>query len=251
MVSSMFTVMETRRLYRQVADQMRSLIERGELPAGSRLPAERDLAQRLGVSRPTVREALIVLEVEGLIDIRMGSGVYVAARKAQPTGTPPEDFEGPFELLRARAVVECAVVEEAARLARPEHVALLDRNLEDMAAAVDDRHRALALDREFHVIVSSIIANATLNRFVGSMHDMRMTPYFEKLASYFENRRTWQAATEEHRAIRDAIAANDPIAARKAMRAHLQQSELRLSESFGEDHASDAAMAAGGQAGGL
>ncbi|MDI6835805.1 MAG: FadR/GntR family transcriptional regulator [Rhizobiaceae bacterium] len=247
----MFTVMETRRLYRQVADQMRSLIERGELPAGSRLPAERDLAQRLGVSRPTVREALIVLEVEGLIDIRMGSGVYVAARKAQPAGAPPEDFEGPFELLRARAVVECAVVEEAARLARPEHVALLDRNLEEMAAAIGDRHRALALDREFHVIVASIIANATLNRFVGSMHDMRITPYFEKLASYFENRRTWQAATEEHHAIRDAIAANDPDAARKAMRAHLQQSELRLSESFGEDHVPDAAMAAGGQAGGL
>ncbi|MFC3162974.1 FadR/GntR family transcriptional regulator [Ciceribacter thiooxidans] len=247
----MFTVMETRRLYRQVADQMRSLIERGELPAGSRLPAERDLAQRLGVSRPTVREALIVLEVEGLIDIRMGSGVYVAARKAPPAGAPPEDFEGPFELLRARAVVECAVVEEAARLARPEHVSLLDRNLQEMAAAIGDRHRALALDREFHVIVASIIANATLNRFVGSMHDMRMTPYFEKLASYFENRRTWQAATEEHHAIRDAIAANDPDAARKAMRAHLQQSELRLSESFGEDHTPDAAMAAGGQAGGL
>ncbi|WP_416799387.1 FadR/GntR family transcriptional regulator [Ciceribacter azotifigens] len=247
----MFTVMETRRLYRQVADQMRSLIERGELPAGSRLPAERDLAQRLGVSRPTIREALIVLEVEGLIDIRMGSGVYVAARKAQPTGAPPEDFEGPFELLRARAVVECAVVEEAARLARPEHVALLDRNLEEMAAAIDDRHRALTLDREFHVILASIIANATLNRFVGSMHDMRMTPYFEKLASYFENRRTWQAATEEHRAIRDAIAANDPAAARAAMRAHLQQSELRLSESFGEDHMPDAATATGGQAGGL
>lgn len=252
MVSSMFTVMETRRLYRQVADQMRSLIERGELPAGSRLPAERELAQRLGVSRPTVREALIVLEVEGLIDIRMGSGVYVAARKAPAAGAPPEDFEGPFELLRARAVVECAVVEEAARLARPEHVAHLDRNLEEMAAAVDDRHLALALDREFHVIVSSIIANATLNRFVGSMHDMRMTPYFEKLASYFENRRTWQAATEEHRAIRNAIAANDPAAAQKAMRAHLQQSELRLSESFGEDHSSETtATAAGGQAGGL
>ena len=185
----MFSAVESRRLYRQVADQMRGLIERGELAPGSRLPAERELAQKLGVSRPTVREALIVLEVEGFIDIRMGSGIYVTARPAPAADAPPEDFEGPFELLRARAVVECAIAEEAARL----------------AAALEDRRLALAIDREFHVIVSSIIANQTLNRFVGSIHDMRMTPYFEKLASYFENTETWRAAMEEHRVIRDAI----------------------------------------------
>lgn len=230
----MFSAVESRRLYRQVADQMRSLIERGELVAGSRLPAERELAQKLGVSRPTIREALIVLEVEGFIDIRMGSGIYVNSRKPVLADLPPEDFEGPFELLRARAVVECAVAEEAARLARPEHIQVLDDNLAQMAAALNDRRRALALDRDFHVIVSGIIANATLSRFVGSIHDMRMTPYFEKLASYFENTETWRAAMEEHRAIRNAIASSDPAAARDAMRAHLNQSQLRLSQSFEE-----------------
>lgn len=228
----MFSAVESQRLYRKVADQMRALIEKGELSAGSRLPAERELAQMLGVSRPTIREALIVLEVEGFIDIRMGSGIYVTAGRQPSTDSPPADFEGPFELLRARAVVECAVAEEAARLVRQEHVALMDDNLAKMASALEDRRRALALDREFHVIVSGIIANATLNRFIGSIHDMRMTPYFEKLASYFENTETWRAAMEEHRAIRDAIAAGDPAAARAAMRAHLDQSQLRLSESF-------------------
>jgi DNA-binding FadR family transcriptional regulator len=132
-------------------------------------------------------------------------------------------------------VVECAIAEEAARLARPEHISVLDDNLARMAAALEDRRLALAIDREFHVIVSSIIANQTLNRFVGSIHDMRMTPYFEKLASYFENTETWRAAMEEHRVIRDAIALGDPAAARAAMRAHLDQSQLRLSASFGEE----------------
>ena len=66
---------EPRRLYRQIADQLRALIERGELPAGARLPPERDLATQLGVSRPSVREALIALEVEGLVEVRMGSGL--------------------------------------------------------------------------------------------------------------------------------------------------------------------------------
>lgn len=246
----MFSAVESRRLYRQVADQMRSLIERGELAPGSRLPAERELAQMLGVSRPTVREALIVLEVEGFVDIRMGSGIYVTARKGPSADLPPEDFEGPFELLRARAVVECAVAEEAARLARPEHILILDDNLARMAAALEDRRLALALDRDFHVAVSGIIANATLSRFVGSIHDMRMTPYFEKLASYFENTDTWRAAMEEHRAIRDAIAVGDPAAARAAMRAHLDQSQLRLSKSFEEEPSDSTIPAAWRRVGG-
>ncbi|WEX75714.1 FadR family transcriptional regulator [Sinorhizobium numidicum] len=246
----MFSAVESRRLYRQVADQMRGLIERGELEAGSRLPAERELAQMFGVSRPTVREALIVLEVEGFIDIRMGSGIYVTAPKVPSSDLPPEDFEGPFELLRARAVVECAIAEEAARLARPEHIVMLDDNLMRMGAVLEDRRLALALDRDFHVIVSSIIANATLNRFVGSIHDLRMTPYFEKLASYFENTETWRAAMEEHRTIRDAIAAGDPTAARAAMRAHLDQSQLRLSASFGEEPTDSTIPAAWRRAGG-
>lgn len=79
----MFVALEPRRLYRLVAEQIRLLIESGELTDGQRLPAERDLAERFGVSRPTVREALIVLEVEGHIHIRMGSGVYVSAATAR------------------------------------------------------------------------------------------------------------------------------------------------------------------------
>jgi len=73
---------EPRRLYRQIADQLRSLIHQGEYAVGSRLPAERDLALQLGVSRPSVREALIALEVEGLVDVRVGSGVLVLAQRA-------------------------------------------------------------------------------------------------------------------------------------------------------------------------
>jgi DNA-binding FadR family transcriptional regulator len=73
---------EPRRLYRQIADQLRALIAAGEFGLGSRLPPERDLAVQLGVSRPSVREALIALEVEGLVEVRMGSGIYVRAGAA-------------------------------------------------------------------------------------------------------------------------------------------------------------------------
>src|SRR5664279_2517815 len=72
-----FQSIEPRRLYRQIADQIRTLIRSGEFPAGARLPPERDLAKQLGVSRPSVREALIALEVEGLVEVRIGSGIYI------------------------------------------------------------------------------------------------------------------------------------------------------------------------------
>lgn len=247
----MFSVVESRRLYRQVADQMRMLIERGEFAPGSRLPAERELAELLAVSRPTVREALIVLEVEGFVHIRMGSGVYVAMRRRTADPEPAGEAEGPFELLQARSLVECAIAEEAARLVRPDHIAGLDRILGRMAASLDDRALALALDREFHVAVAGIIGNGTLNRFVCNIHDLRLTPYFEKLASYFENPQTWRAAMEEHAAIRDAIAAGDPQAARAAMRIHLDRAQFRLSESFGEEPADSVIPAAWRYAGGL
>ncbi len=74
-----FQAIEPRRLYRQIADQLRALIEAGEFRVGTRLPPERDLALKMGVSRPSVREALIALEVEGLVEVRMGSGIYVRA----------------------------------------------------------------------------------------------------------------------------------------------------------------------------
>src|SRR6187549_1894483 len=99
---------ENRRLYRQIADQIAALIERGEYKAGARLPPERDLAKQLGVSRPSVREALIALEVEGYVEVRVGSGVYVQGARAAPTAAAeplPED-SGPFELIKARWLIE-------------------------------------------------------------------------------------------------------------------------------------------------
>src|SRR6266481_256242 len=107
---------EPRRLYRQIADQIRTLVRSKEFPAGSRLPPERDLAKQLGVSRPSVREALIALEVEGLVEVRIGSGIYVLGPSVKAEAFSPggghvdaravEAAAGPFELMRARYTIE-------------------------------------------------------------------------------------------------------------------------------------------------
>jgi DNA-binding FadR family transcriptional regulator len=119
---------ETQRLYRQISDQLRSLIVAGEFPVGSRLPAERDLAVQLGVSRPSLREALIALEVQGYIEVHMGSGIYVCKPPAVRAKAPDiSREEGPLELIRARALLEGEVAATAARVGRkPQFDAIAD-----------------------------------------------------------------------------------------------------------------------------
>ncbi len=232
----MFVALEPRRLHRQVADQIRALIEAGELAPGAKLPAERDLAERFAVSRPTIREALIVLEVEGHIQIRVGSGVYVSQRPSQTsTVLPVDENDSPFEILQARSIIESAIAEEAARVATPEGIKRLDDCLRQMEKAIGDPVDMLVQDRAFHTAITDIIGNVTLHRLTGQIFDRRMTPYFERLASHFEGPHTWRLALEEHRIIRDAIAAHDGTGARDAMRRHLTLSQKRFSESFGEE----------------
>jgi DNA-binding FadR family transcriptional regulator len=224
---------ESRRLYRQIAKHLRDLIDSGEYPIGGRLPSERELADRLQVSRTSVREALIALEVEGLIRINVGSGIYVlgtsALRSTLPSGE--SSSEGPFEILHAREILEPSVAAEAAILADPERT--LDRILAQMEKS-GGNDKWISLDREFHVAIAASLSNGMLARFIGQLFDQRMNPYFRRLASYFEDASTWSQALAEHRVIRDAIAAGDPEAARQAMRQHLRLSQERFSRSFGE-----------------
>ena len=104
-------VVESSRLYRQIAEQLRGLITAGEFEGGTRLPAERDLARQLGVSRPSVREALIALELEGWVEVRTGSGIYVQPPQQRGGTRAPRDGHGagtdwgPLELMQARLLV--------------------------------------------------------------------------------------------------------------------------------------------------
>src|SRR3954464_15165865 len=113
--------LEPQRLYRQIAEQLRALITSGGFKRGERLPAERDLAKQLGVSRPSVREALIALEVEGWVEVRTGAGVFVlerGVRKIETRKKVPDNEWGPLEILRARRVIEGEIAALAAQHAK-------------------------------------------------------------------------------------------------------------------------------------
>lgn len=227
------TVIEPRRLYRQVADQIRALIDRGEFPAGSRLPTERELAVKLGVSRPTVREALIALEVDGRVKIRVGSGIFVLAAPKPHRPSQIVPVAGPFELLEARALIESAVAEAAAVKATDHDVKELDDLLALMRGTRHPGPESIAADRSFHVAIANIVGNQPVAEIVEKLFDQRVNPYFEQLARYFETPASWNAALEEHTAIRDAIARHDAAGSAAAMRAHLEASQRRFSKNFG------------------
>ncbi|MGE8686263.1 MAG: FadR/GntR family transcriptional regulator [Achromobacter sp.] len=221
---------EPRRLYRQIADQLRLLIEAGEFPVGARLPPERDLALKLGVSRPSVREALIALEVEGWVEVRMGSGVYVQSLAGAPRTSLTA--ESPLETIRARQVIEGELAAQAALRNAP---ALVD-GLAEAVGTMEDEALAgnvpIRGDRLFHLRVAEMANNAVLVRVVSELFDERHNPLSVKLGDYFENPASWAAAIAEHRKVIDAIRAGDDRGARAAMHHHLACSHDRLTASW-------------------
>ncbi|MEP6610192.1 MAG: FadR/GntR family transcriptional regulator [Burkholderiaceae bacterium] len=224
---------EPRRLYRQIAEQIARLIKRGEYKPGARLPPERDLAKMLKVSRPSVREALIALEVEGYVDVRVGSGVYIAqsrATRAKPARLGAES--GPFELITARRLLES---ECAALAARNASVPQIKRMRAALSAMVRDRKRnvmPLENDRRFHLELAEASGNSALALVVRTLWDQRTGPLFLQLEHHFDTPDLWDAAIAEHQAVMTAIEAHDGAKARATMRRHMDEAARRFQKSW-------------------
>lgn len=228
---------DTRRVYQQIADQLLQLIEAGEFPVDSRLPSERDLAEKFKVSRPSVREALIALEVIGVVQIKMGSGVYVCkpeqgkqkGRKNKETAL--KDF-APFELIQARLLIESEIAAQAATCRTDQDVEELESLLQKMIDHSSDNRNPLDPDRDFHVTLARATGNQVFASIVEQMFDARMGILFSRLSNYFDTQSTWEQAIKEHRAIVRAIKARDAEKARQAMRHHMERAYKRFSASW-------------------
>ena len=227
-----FQSIEPNRLYRRIADQIRALIGSGEFGPGARLPPERDLARQLRVSRPSVREALIALEVEGLVDVRIGSGVYVRAPEAAVASGARESAAGPFELLRARHLIESECAALAAKSAKPEQVTAIERALDEMDRAMNAGQQPLPGDRLFHLRVAEATGNGALVHVIRLLWDERTGTLFKRLEHHYDSPDVWRNAMREHRAVLDSIAARDARAARSAMQRHLNHAYKRFSKGW-------------------
>jgi DNA-binding FadR family transcriptional regulator len=235
-------IIEPQRLYRQISEQLRTLILAGEFPPGSRLPAERDLSVQLGVSRPSLREALIALEVQGYVQVHMGSGLYICAplpRTEDKYDLSPE--EGPLEVIRARALLEGEVAATAARTGRKAHFDAVEQALDMMQADAQRGIVPIDADQLFHVRIAEATGNSVLVGVVKQLFEFRMGPLFDQLHSHFESGDVWSQAITEHRAILKALRARDPDAARAAMKHHMGVAFKRLTSSLTHTTDSDTA----------
>ncbi len=222
---------ENRRLYRQIADQIAALIEGGEYGPGARLPPERNLAKQLGVSRPSVREALIALEVEGYVEVRIGSGVYVLGPRTATREELPAD-SGPFELIKARWLIEAECAAMAAKEGTKAQVKAIEEALEAMEAKRQKGEMPLGEDRQFHLRIAEASGNSALALVVKTLWDQRSGPLFRRLEEHYDTPDLWGHATREHREIYNAIARHDPATARSAMRRHMNHAARRFSTSW-------------------
>ena len=226
---------ETRRLYRQIADQLVELIANGEYEPGARLPPERDLAVQLGVSRPSVREALIALEVEGHVEVRVGSGVYVtqAGTRNADARTLAAD-SGPFELIRARWLIESECAALAAREGSAAQLRAIEQAYDAMfvTPATASNELVLAGDSVFHQRIAEASNNSALVLVVRTLWEQRMGPLFMQFENHFTRPETWTTVNAEHEAVFDAIMRRDAREARNAMRRHMDNAAKRFNEGF-------------------
>lgn len=211
--------MTSKRLFQSVAEQIATLIDDGAYPPGTRLPGERELAEKLGVSRVTIREAEIALQAVGRLEIKTGSGVYVSEKAPIHSAALPR--ASAFEVTEARLLVESESAALAARNITEEAIARLAELVEQMRSG--DEAAANEADQQFHLTIAEASNNAAMVHTIKSLWRMReeipeVKATYEAVCVHDADSRT-----AEHRAIFDALKARDPAGARRAMRDHFHR----------------------------
>lgn len=207
------------RLYQKIAKIVIDELRSGQYAVGDRMPAERDLAKKFEVSRPVVREAMLALEVLGLIEVRVGSGSYVV-RLSGKQKDPGFDVTA-FEQLEARMLFKS----EAAALAASQITDAEIGELESLVQAIRDENRwsdsAQEADMAFHLTIARATRNAVIERTVEGLWQLRSTSPECALMLEKARRANVRPVVDEHTVILEALQARDAQAARTAMHEHL------------------------------
>jgi GntR family transcriptional regulator, hexuronate regulon transcriptional repressor len=209
------------RLYQDLARNLLGDLAGGLFPVGARLPAERELALKYNVSRPTVREAMIALEVQGLVEVKVGSGAYV--RRLPGKGDLPGFNISAFELTEARLMFEGEAAALAATQLTDEDLAGIEQLVQEIAHENLDPRGTEQADRAFHLAIARATRNGAIFDAIEHLWDLRSSSPEAALLHAKARSANIKPVVDEHTAILDALRARDPAAARSAMRAHLSQ----------------------------
>lgn len=218
-----------------ITRQIEGLILRGILRAGERLPSERDLAERLGVSRPSLREAVAELQTQGLLTTKAGAGIYVAdvlgsAFSPALVRLFATHDEAMADYLAFRRDIEGLAAERAARHGTAADLKVIETILKKMRVAFERHAKAeeAALDAQFHLSIFEAGHNVVMLHMIRSMYDLLQQGVFYNREAVFDRNSSRRALLEQHEAINAAIQARDPDAARMAVEHHLDYVERAL-----------------------
>lgn len=228
---------ESRRLYQQLAAEFKRRLEEGVYAVGEKLPAERFIAEEMGVSRTVVREAIIMLEVEGYVEVRKGSGIHVISphqrNSVEPDGQSEFASFGPFELLQARQLIESNVAEFAATQVTPQDIQQLMEIQQQ--ARKEDRFRDSEWDLKFHVQIARATQNGALAAIVEKMWLHRLhNPYWLKLHEHIDDS-AMESWCDDHDRILNALMRKDPAGSKLAMWQHLEHTRQMLFKATSDD----------------
>lgn len=213
--------MSEQRLYHTVANKLLEMIDSGVFPPGSRLPGERELAKRFGVSRVSIREAEIALQAQGRVEIKVGSGVYVLDQTNLPVYGLPK--VGPFELTEARALYEGEAAALAATMITDQEMDRLEHLIAVMNETVKDELTPSQADAEFHLTIARSTKNHAILFVVDSLWQMRTEA--AQLQEVYTTAcvKDNSDRDDEHEDILAALRRRDSAGARAAMRAHFSR----------------------------
>ena len=230
-----FQRIEAEKLSHSVVKQVEQLILRGILRPGDRLPSERELSERMGVSRPSLREAVAELQARGLLATRAGAGIYVADVLGSAFSPAliqlfSDHDEAGFDYLAFRRDLEGIAAARAAEAGSATDLKIIDAILHKMEAAHRKRNPAdeAEVDAEFHLAIIEASHNVILLHMMRSSFDLLRQGVFFNRQQMFRNRTTRDILLDHHRAINDAIQARDPIAARHAVETHMDYVDTEL-----------------------
>ncbi|MBC3766775.1 FadR family transcriptional regulator [Neptunicella marina] len=210
------------RLYMKVAEQLRSLVDKGQIKPGERFPSERELADKLGVSRPTIREAMIALELSGVIEIRTGSGIYVTQQKQPVERELSDKGIGLFEIMEIRYIIEAEACALAASRITDEQLTRLREAVRAMEEEEKQPNASEKADCAFHMIIAEAAQNSAILEVVKWLWELRNQ---SELSTRFLARIRQEGvhpSIAEHRKILQALEQRNPEKARIAMKMHIE-----------------------------
>lgn len=226
---------KTRKIYEEIVEQIKKLVTSGKLQPGDRLPSERDLAERLEVSRASVREALSAMEMMGLLEVRSGEGTYIRQVNIESVIAPlawifSMEKDTVLELLEVRKIFEVQAVALAAERATPENLQELEQVLQTMRQDLQTGQLGEQADHHFHFAIARATHNKIFIRLMNAISDtMERTLKTSRIKLYEEEDMPLRLY-EEHVSIYQAIHQKDIVQASEQMYSHLAGVETNFSE---------------------